>query len=194
MARSRSLTESTQPTSLCRATTCRQLGHCPATAMAARSSLIRCLPTLGKILPLAPAASVPALISLPTAQWLSVPIPMAPIFGTGRSGCSSLRQQACPLHLWQPASGQGVYEIQIAPSDTQILYMMFDGYVFRSTNQGSDLDSNEFHSGHQHPRTTTTAHTAKKWRSTRIIQISSMLVRRRMAFLSQRMEAPPGRR
>ena len=34
-------------------------------------------------------------------------------------------------------TGQGVYEIQIADSNTQILYMMYDGYVFRSANQGT---------------------------------------------------------
>src|ERR1700722_2996542 len=33
--------------------------------------------------------------------------------------------------------GQGVYEIQIAPSDTNIFYMMYDGYVFVSTNKGT---------------------------------------------------------
>ena len=35
------------------------------------------------------------------------------------------------------ASGTGVFEIQIADSNTQILYMMFDGYMFKSTNQGT---------------------------------------------------------
>ena len=35
------------------------------------------------------------------------------------------------------ASGQGVFEIQIADSNTQIFYMIFDGYMFKSTNQGT---------------------------------------------------------
>ena len=35
------------------------------------------------------------------------------------------------------ASGTGVFEIQIADSNTQILYMIFDGYMFKSTNQGT---------------------------------------------------------
>jgi hypothetical protein len=33
--------------------------------------------------------------------------------------------------------GQGVYEIQIADSNTQVFYMMYDGYMFQSTNQGT---------------------------------------------------------
>ena len=32
---------------------------------------------------------------------------------------------------------EGVYEIQIAPSDTHIIYMMYEGYVFQSANQGA---------------------------------------------------------
>lgn len=32
--------------------------------------------------------------------------------------------------------GQGVYEVQVAPSNTQILYMSYAGYVFKSTNRG----------------------------------------------------------
>ena len=34
-------------------------------------------------------------------------------------------------------TGQGVYEIQIADSNTNILYMMYDGYVFSSANRGT---------------------------------------------------------
>ncbi len=33
--------------------------------------------------------------------------------------------------------GQGVYELQMAPSNSSIMYMMFDGYVFVSTNKGA---------------------------------------------------------
>ena len=40
-----------------------------------------------------------ALMLRPTAPWLSVPTPMVPISGMGRSGSSSLLQQVCPLHL-----------------------------------------------------------------------------------------------
>ena len=34
-------------------------------------------------------------------------------------------------------TGQGVFEIQIADSNTQVFYMMYDGYMFKSTNQGT---------------------------------------------------------
>jgi hypothetical protein len=34
-------------------------------------------------------------------------------------------------------NGQGVYEIQIAPSSTNILYMMYNGYVYRSSDKGT---------------------------------------------------------
>ena len=38
----------------------------------------------------------------------------------------------------QPMYGQqGVDEIQIAPSNSSIMYMMYDGYVFKSTNKGT---------------------------------------------------------
>ncbi|MET4389894.1 hypothetical protein ABIB73_005668, partial [Bradyrhizobium sp. F1.4.3] len=42
------------------------------------------------------------------------------------------------------ATGQGVYEIQIADSNTQIFYMMYDGYVFKSTNQGATWTQTSF--------------------------------------------------
>ena len=41
-------------------------------------------------------------------------------------------------------TGQGVYEIQIADSNTQILYMTYDGYVFKSTNQGTTWTQTSF--------------------------------------------------
>ncbi|MGJ4940716.1 beta strand repeat-containing protein [Bradyrhizobium sp. HKCCYLS1011] len=42
------------------------------------------------------------------------------------------------------ATGQGVYEIQIADSNTQILYMLYDGYVFKSTNRGTTWTQTSF--------------------------------------------------
>jgi Bacterial Ig domain len=35
-------------------------------------------------------------------------------------------------------ASQGVYEIQIAPSDTSIMYMMYEGYVFKTVNGGTN--------------------------------------------------------
>ena len=43
-----------------------------------------------------------------------------------------------------PNSGQGVYEIQIAPSNSNILYMEYEGYVFISTNKGSTWTQTSF--------------------------------------------------
>ena len=39
---------------------------------------------------------------------------------------------------------QGVYEIQIAPSNSSIMYMMFDGYVFKSSNKGTTWTETSF--------------------------------------------------
>ena len=41
-------------------------------------------------------------------------------------------------------SGQGVYEIQVAPSNSSIMYMTFDGYVFKSTNKGTTWTQTAF--------------------------------------------------
>jgi hypothetical protein len=43
-----------------------------------------------------------------------------------------------------PNSGQGVYEIQIAPSNSNIMYMMFEGDVFQSTNKGTSWTETAF--------------------------------------------------
>ena len=39
---------------------------------------------------------------------------------------------------------QGVYEIQIAPSNSNIMYMMYEGYVFKSTNKGTTWTQTSF--------------------------------------------------
>ena len=41
-------------------------------------------------------------------------------------------------------TAQGVYEIQIAPSNTNILYMMYDGYVYRSSDKGTTWTKTNF--------------------------------------------------
>ena len=41
-------------------------------------------------------------------------------------------------------SHQGVYEIQVAPSNSNILYMMYEGYVFQSTNKGTTWTQTSF--------------------------------------------------
>jgi hypothetical protein len=49
-----------------------------------------------------------------------------------------------PAAFVTPNNGQGVYEIQIAPSNTNDLYMMYDGYVFKSTNKGTAWTQTNF--------------------------------------------------
>jgi len=42
------------------------------------------------------------------------------------------------------ANAQGVYEIQIAPSNSDIMYMMYQGYVFESSNKGTTWTETSF--------------------------------------------------
>src|SRR6516165_797621 len=39
---------------------------------------------------------------------------------------------------------QGVYEIAVAPSNSNILYMMFDGNIFQSSNKGTTWTQTSF--------------------------------------------------
>src|SRR5580704_14976687 len=41
-------------------------------------------------------------------------------------------------------AGQGVYEIRIDPNNTSVLYMTFDGFVFKSTNKGTTWAQTSF--------------------------------------------------
>ena len=43
-----------------------------------------------------------------------------------------------------PTVGQGVYDIQIAASNTNIMYMMFDGYMWKTTNKGTSWTQTTF--------------------------------------------------
>ena len=49
-----------------------------------------------------------------------------------------------PSRFVGPHNGQGVYEIQVAPSNSSILYMMYEGYVFKSTNKGTTWTQTSF--------------------------------------------------
>ena len=49
-----------------------------------------------------------------------------------------------PANVVIPNSGMGVDEIQIAPSNPNILYMSYDGYVFESSNQGTTWTETAF--------------------------------------------------
>ena len=60
------------------------------------------------------------------------------------------------------SSGQGVYEIQIAPSNSNIMYMMFDGYVFVSTTRATTWTQTAF-AQVRRTRTTIPPYTARRW-------------------------------
>ena len=49
-----------------------------------------------------------------------------------------------PAAFLTPDNAEGVTEIQIAPSNTNILYMEYDGYVFKSTNDGATWTETNF--------------------------------------------------
>ena len=49
-----------------------------------------------------------------------------------------------PSAFVTPNNSQGVYEIQIAPSNSNIMYMMYEGYVFQSTNKGTTWAQTSF--------------------------------------------------
>ena len=94
------------------------------------------------------------------------------------AGRSSSPPRACPPPVAaDPAAlGEGVFEIQIADSNTQIFYMIFNGYMFKSTNQGATWTQTSFDGSPRSPptRTTTTARSARGWPSIPTIPTSSM--------------------
>jgi hypothetical protein len=55
-----------------------------------------------------------------------------------------LTSTSMPTAFVIPSSGQGVYEIRIAPSNTNILYMEYSGYVFRSNDRGANWTQTNF--------------------------------------------------
>jgi hypothetical protein len=55
-----------------------------------------------------------------------------------------------PAQFVAEGNNQGVYEIQIASSNSNILYMKYLGDVFKH-QQGGNLDTNQFFSSHQRP-------------------------------------------
>ena len=91
------------------------------------------------------------------------------------------------------AHNQGVYEIQIAPSNSNILYMMYDGYVFQSTNKGTTWTETSSLQVTENPNDAYRYWTVRKWPSTPKIPMWSMSERRRMVCLLRRMAEPPGK-
>ena len=65
---------------------------------------------------------------------------------TGTEWQQLITATSMPTAFVAPNDGQaqGVYEIQIAPSNSNILYMAYEGYVFKSTNDGTSWTETSF--------------------------------------------------
>ena len=65
---------------------------------------------------------------------------------TGTEWQQLVTATSMPAAFVAPNDGQaqGVYEIQIAPSNSNILYMAYEGYVFKSTNDGTSWTETSF--------------------------------------------------
>ena len=68
---------------------------------------------------------------------------MGPISGMGRQWQQLVTSTSMPA-ADVTIGRQGVYEVQIAPSNTNILYMMYLGYVYRSTDKGTTWTKTSF--------------------------------------------------
>ena len=179
VAHSRSPTGRRPRTSPCRATTCRHTGRCPATAMAARWWLILWPPTLGKHSISARAGSLEELILRPDGTMVARTDTYGAYLWNGTEWVQLVTSTSMPAafvaaNVDSGNTGQGVYEIQIADSNTQIFYMMYDGYVFKSTNQGTTWTQTSFAQVTANPKSTILPNTGKRWPSIPITRTSCM--------------------
>ena len=86
----------------------------------------------------------------------------------------------------------GVYEIQIAPSNSNILYMSFDGYIFQSTNKGATWTETSFAQVTENPNDAYLGG-VRKWPSTPKTPAWSMSGHRRTDCSLRRMAEPRGK-
>ena len=63
---------------------------------------------------------------------------------TGSQWVQLVTSQSMPAGDVTPGNNYGVYEIRIAPSNTNIFYMMYNGYVYKTTNQGATWTKTNF--------------------------------------------------
>ena len=63
---------------------------------------------------------------------------------TGTQWQQLVTSASLPSTLPNTQIGQGVYEIQVAPNNTNVFYMMFGGYVFKSNNRGATWTQTPF--------------------------------------------------
>jgi Big-like domain-containing protein/putative peptidoglycan binding protein len=63
---------------------------------------------------------------------------------TGSQWVQLVTSQSMPAGDVTPGNNHGVYEIRIAPSNTSIFYMMWNGYVYKTSNQGAAWTKTNF--------------------------------------------------
>ena len=88
--------------------------------------------------------------------------PTVPISGTGRNGSSSLTSTSMQaLVATARDEGEGVYEIQIASSNSSIMYMAYLGDVFKTTDRGTTWTLTNFANVSQDPNDAYRSHGQK---------------------------------
>jgi len=63
---------------------------------------------------------------------------------TGTQWVQLVTSQSMPAGVVAPGNNNGVYEIRIAPSNSNIFYMMYGGLVYKSINQGATWTQTAF--------------------------------------------------
>ena len=123
----------------------------------------------------AAAASSEAWISPPTAPWSGVPTPTALTYGTDPRGCNSSPHRACRRRSISLPEAKASTKSKIADSNTNIFYMQYDGYIFKSTNKGTTWTQTAFaqQTADRIPMTVT-ASSARRWPLIRTTPTSSM--------------------
>ena len=163
--------------------------------MAAPSSLIRCLPTIGKPSMLAPAAMLTGIDIAPDGTMVVRTDTYGAYIWNGTQWQQLVTSTSMPAAFVTPTLAgihQGVYEIQIAPSNSNILYMMYEGYVFQSTNKGTTWTETSFAPVTENPNDAYRMD-GQKMAVDPKIPMWSMSERRRMVCSLRRMAEPPGK-
>ena len=139
--------ERTRRTLLWLVTTFRHIGICRVMGMVAPSSLTRWLPTIGNRSLFMVAAGLPVWIS-PDGTMVVRADTYGAYIWNGTQWQQLVTNTSMPAFI-QPGNGpglntSGVYEIQIAPSNSSIMYMEYMGDVFKSTNKGTTWTQTSF--------------------------------------------------
>ena len=101
---------------------------------------------------------------------------------TGTSWKQLVTASSMPSAFVALGNNKGVYEIQIASSNTNVLYMTYLGYVFKSTDKGTSWTKTNFTQS-TNDANDANGPMARRWPLTRTMPTSSMLVRKKTASL-----------